>query len=211
MKIILHPSFFILHLLYLTIQLTMQWSLQHLHPTLTFDDIRETISDLSIRLPVEVVARILDESRHWAQCNTSLNKLVSIKAVSYSAAHGHSQWQTGQEGIGAGLIEEDGQVWYLISEAVGCGAHHGTGMVNVSGSGGQVGNESDEQEGDEQGCWVREIVIETVSKDQGWSSAPSQFHGEFFTFVIGSNSYIKELSTLLTLGLKFRFSKTESR
>jgi chorismate-pyruvate lyase len=42
-----------------------------------------------------------------------------------------------------------------------------------------------EQEEEESGCWAREIIIETLSKDQGWSTAVShhpELYGELPTF-----------------------------
>jgi hypothetical protein len=94
-----------------------------------------------------------------------------------------SGWKTGQE-EGVELRDEIGQIWYLLSEEVGCerSQSHATGATSA---GPEVGGtkldvkkaekeeEAGEEEGEdeEKGCWLREIVIETLSKDQGWSSA----------------------------------------
>ena len=91
-----------------------------------------------------------------------------------------SGWRTGQE-EGVGLNDEIGQIWYLLSEEIGCESSpsHATGSVPAGTSEGSEKQsvaekkkleESDEDE-EEKGCWLREIVIETLSKDQGWSSA----------------------------------------
>jgi hypothetical protein len=83
-----------------------------------------------------------------------------------------------------------GEMWYLMSEEIGCESEYhesegeGSGMPSdlggpssstglrekvVMGEGEEEGNEEKAEE--EEGCWLREIVIETLSKDQGWSSA----------------------------------------
>jgi hypothetical protein len=72
-----------------------------------------------------------------------------------------------------------GEIWYLVSQEVGCEdqQRHGPGHRSVGKgeryvSAAKEGNGTEmDQEEDEDGCWVREIVIETLSKDQGWSSA----------------------------------------
>lgn len=91
---------------------------------------------------------------------------------------------------------KDGEVWYLVSEAIGCDeTRPRTPSPSVEkrkppfppiqdekASGplsGQVEiNEDDEKishvgdpEKEEEKCWLRGMVIETLSKDQGWSSA----------------------------------------
>jgi hypothetical protein len=93
-----------------------------------------------------------------------------------------SGWKTGQE-EGVELRDEIGQIWYLLSEEVGCenSPSHVTGTTpagpDVGGSKLDVKSSEKEEEGEEdegeeeKGCWLREIVIETLSKDQGWSSA----------------------------------------
>jgi hypothetical protein len=94
-----------------------------------------------------------------------------------------SGWKTGQE-EGVELRDEIGQIWYLLSEEVGCerSQSHATGTTPAGPEVGgtkldvkkaekedEAGEEEEEEE--EKGCWLREIVIETLSKDQGWSSA----------------------------------------
>ena len=94
-----------------------------------------------------------------------------------------SGWRTGQE-EGIVLNDEIGQIWYLLSEEVGCESSpsHAKGTAPagpiVGGSELDVKERRreeekavDEEEKEEKGCWLREIVIETLSKDQGWSSA----------------------------------------
>jgi hypothetical protein len=95
-----------------------------------------------------------------------------------------SGWRTGQE-EGVVLDDEIGQIWYLLSEEVGCESSqsHVTGSATAGPDTGgtkldvKVAKEEEEpkdekrETADEKGCWLREIVIETLSKDQGWSSA----------------------------------------
>jgi len=96
-----------------------------------------------------------------------------------------SGWKTGQE-EGVELRDEIGQIWYLLSGEVGCesSSSHVTGTVPARPEEGGTkpdvkyaketeGGEEEKDDGEEEekGCWLREIVIETLSKDQGWSSA----------------------------------------
>jgi hypothetical protein len=149
--------------------------LQHSHSSPTIQDIRQTINILSTKLPTELVSRILDEGRYWAG-----NRVLLKKELDVAAALPHSTripresgWRNGQE-EGVRLDERVGEVWYLLSEAVGgVSAEEGessslaTNELRQS----RTKDEPDEEEEEEEGCWLREIVIETLSKDQGWSSA----------------------------------------
>lgn len=94
-----------------------------------------------------------------------------------------SGWKNGQE-EGVELKEGVGEVWYLLSEAVGsvsAGEVESRGPVpkrgNPRSEAGEYIQAKEEEESEEEeeeveeGCWLREIVIETLSKDQGWSSA----------------------------------------
>jgi hypothetical protein len=154
----------------------------HSHSTPTIVDINRTVSILSKRLPPELVLRILDESRYWAGCRNLLKKEIEV----VSAQPGMrrlprvSGWRTGQEN-GVELKDEMGEIWYLLSEEVGCESSQKEGQTVTASSGEGSGvstlgvnkgnREKEEEEEEEEGCWVREIVIETLSKDQGWSSA----------------------------------------
>lgn len=130
--------------------------LQHSHLNPTLDDVRKTAELLSARLPAELVLRVLDEARYWAGCRTLIQKDLMVVAGHTSPRNlpQPRTWRNGQE-TQVGLPEdEDGNVWYLASEPVGCDE------TRLSGSRAGGG-----------GCWVRGLVIETLSKDQGWSSA----------------------------------------
>lgn len=95
-----------------------------------------------------------------------------------------SGWKTGQED-NIQLEDQIGQIWYLLSEEVGCESSesHSTGSaaagqdvggtkLDVKEAKGHQGPQDREGEKEDlEGCWLREIVIETLSKDQGWSSA----------------------------------------
>jgi hypothetical protein len=156
----------------------------HSHYNPTIVDINKTIQILSCKLPLELVLRVLDECRYWAGCRNLLKKEIEVVSAQPGMRRlpRASGWKTGQEG-GVELADEIGQIWYLLSEEVGCesSSSHATGTASV---GPEVGGskpdikkseeeeEAEEDEGEEEkGCWLREIVIETLSKDQGWSSA----------------------------------------
>jgi hypothetical protein len=130
------------------------------------------------------VLRVIDESRYWAGCRNLLKKEIEV----VSAQPGMrrlprvSGWRTGQED-GVELRDEIGQIWYLLSEEVGCESSQNHAAGTTAAGAGESGSkpdikkaekeeEAEEDEGEEgKGCWLREIVIETLSKDQGWSSA----------------------------------------
>lgn len=159
--------------------------LQHSHSEPTLQDIHQTTEILSTKLPLEVVSRILDEARYWAG-----NRVLLKKELDVAAALPHSTripresgWKNGQE-EGVELKDGVGEVWYLLSEAVGSvSAEEVESRAPVpkrrnprtdAGEYGQAKEEEEtkeEEEEAEEGCWLREIVIETLSKDQGWSSA----------------------------------------
>ncbi|OXC64659.1 hypothetical protein J008_05272 [Cryptococcus neoformans] len=80
------------------------------------------------------------------------------------------EWATGQEDevprgameSGGGLDGAKGKVWYLVSSPIGCfggPAHTKTGRG-------------------ERRAWVKEVVVETFSKDQGWSNY-AQHYGTY--------------------------------
>jgi len=159
--------------------------LQHSHSEPTLESIHQTTEILSTKLPPELVSRILDEGRYWAG-----NRVLLKKELDVAAALPHSTripresgWKNGQE-EGVELKDGAGEVWYLLSEAVGSESIQETGSSSSATEGGyprfgtggldpsEEGGESEEEEEEaEEGCWLREIVIETLSKDQGWSSA----------------------------------------
>jgi hypothetical protein len=152
----------------------------HYHPTI--NDINKTIQILSCKLPPELVLRVIDESRYWAGCRNLLKKEIEVVSAQPGMRRlpRASGWRTGQE-EGVELADEIGQIWYLLSEEVGCESSPspptGSAAAGTSEESGKQSvtvkkklEEGDEDE-EEKGCWLREIVIETLSKDQGWSSA----------------------------------------
>ena len=158
----------------------------HSHYNPTINDINKTIHILSCKLPPELVLKVLGEGRYWASCRNLLKKEIEVVSSDPGMRRlpRASGWLTGQE-KGVQLEDQIGQIWYLLSEEVGCESleSHSTGSVaagpDVGGAKLDV-KEAREHEGpkdeegekkDLEGCWLREIVIETLSKDQGWSSA----------------------------------------
>lgn len=114
-----------------------------------------------------------------------------------------SAWRNGQEeemsemGM-EGLKDGDGNVWVLVSGPVGCregegeeedGEGIGTGKrgeMSITSKRGVAGSSGDDADGEiggysgddkQEGSWLREIVIETLSKDQGWSSTDPAAYG----------------------------------
>jgi hypothetical protein len=196
--------------------------LQHSHSSPTIQDIHETIDILSTKLPPELVSRVLDEGRYWAG-----NRVLLKKELDVAAALPHSTripresgWRNGQE-EGVRLEEGVGEVWYLLSEAVGSvSAEEGDSSL-LSANGvrqSRTRDESDEEEEEgeekegeeEEGCWLREIVIETLSKDQGWSSAVTAnpaLYGQLRHPLVGQAND-QGHTTLHTHGLKYQSCET---
>jgi hypothetical protein len=128
-----------------------------------------------------LVLRVIDESRYWAGCRNLLKKEIEVVSAQPGMRRlpRASGWRTGQE-EGVGLNDEIGQIWYLLSEEVGCESSPSPGAGTSAAGAGEGGSkpdikkseeEKEAEEEEEKGCWLREIVIETLSKDQGWSSA----------------------------------------
>ncbi|KIR57836.1 hypothetical protein I314_06341 [Cryptococcus bacillisporus CA1873] len=150
-------------------------------PLLTHDHIPPTLSDITLvtcylvhlGLPLELALRILDEARYWDGCRRESKKEVMV----YSTRDGGYvkrglEWLTGQEeevpeaamaGDG-GLEGGKGKVWYLVSSPIGCFGD--PDPMNT-----RVGH-------GERTAWVKEVVIETFSKDQGWSNY-AQHYGTY--------------------------------
>jgi hypothetical protein len=162
----------------------------HLHPTL--GDVREVADLLGRKIPPELVCRVMEEARYWAGCRNLLQKDLDVKAGQGSprTLPPGIDWRNGQEdsiSVGIGLKEGDGEIWYLLSEEIGSEDIQRAGSsAAISNSDPQTvpfdlvtGEKSDhggetrthDEEVMEPGCWAREIIIETLSKDQGWSTA----------------------------------------
>lgn len=141
--------------------------LQHSHLNPTLNDIRKTAVLLSTKLPAELVTRILDQAEYWAGCRTLIQKDLVVAAGTPSPRHAQVQWKTGQErGDLAGLQDgPEGEVWYLASEPLGCDETAAAGAPADEDEGTRA------RDGVRPKCWLRNMVIETLSKDQGWSSA----------------------------------------
>lgn len=88
------------------------------------------------------------------------------------------EWLTGQEeevpeaamaGDG-GLEGGKGKVWYLVSSPIGCFGD--PDPMNT-----RVGH-------GEKTAWVKEVIIETFSKDQGWSNYAQHYGGSRVAFYV---------------------------
>ncbi|WWD21664.1 hypothetical protein CI109_106150 [Kwoniella shandongensis] len=146
----------------------------HLHPT--YLEIRLVTRYLThLGLPPELAPRILDEAGYWAGCRRQSGKQLAVRAMD---PRGHVRngviWSTGQEdevgmearGPDGGLKGGPGEIWYLVSSPIGC--WHQPGMTMGS-------TLPIDPDGDRQRVWVREVVFETLSKDQGWSNFQSHY------------------------------------
>jgi hypothetical protein len=111
-------------------------------------------------------------------------------------------WTSGQEDElrselqveDGGLKDHDGEVWYLCSAPLGCVARDvelpedvegytdgssrkekGEERIEEEERAGQGGGEDNAETSS--GWWAREIVVETLSRDQGWSSGDPRCYG----------------------------------
>jgi hypothetical protein len=133
----------------------------HVHP-MRASDVAQIEADLCTRLPVELTHAVLEYAGVWAACRRECRKPLTARArVIPRGRRGlppDGEWGTGQEGEARelGLEDDRGNLWCLLSAPVGC--------IGVGGGGGV---EEGEREGEN--VWVRKIVVETTSKDQGWA------------------------------------------
>jgi len=155
--------------------------------------VREVADFLGRKIPPELVCRVMEEARYWAGCRNLLQKDLDVKAGQGSprTLPPGIDWRNGQEdsiSVGTGLKEGDGEIWYLLSEEIGSEDNQRAGSSSaivtnsdtwtaspnsvteeMAGSGGETQRHDAGVE--KPGCWAREIIIETLSKDQGWSTA----------------------------------------
>jgi hypothetical protein len=179
---------------------------KHHHLSTLHAQIKEISEILAIKVPPELVPRILEEARVWHGCRTMCTREVCVVAGRPSprrAALHREVWVNGQEEEMAeveGLKDKEGNVWVLVSGKIGCKegeeeeeregdeslqagverlairepAHQTTLQLDAKPEvlGPEAGEqiEEGEEEPREEGSWLREIIIETLSKDQGWST-----------------------------------------
>ncbi|OCF45765.1 hypothetical protein I317_00253 [Kwoniella heveanensis CBS 569] len=173
-------------------------SLSHDHLEPTLQDIRLVMRYLSrLGLPSELVESILNMADYHASCRRHISKRIEVCST---CEVGHvkneeqpfSPPQTGEVRyqalrVGGALRNAKGKVWYLCSSPLGC-----TGTDIVEGRrttqqqrhppGGQdVAEQSEQEKGrlERQDVWLRKVVIETFSKDQGWSSGNPAHYGTY--------------------------------
>jgi hypothetical protein len=165
---------------------TLDLTHDHLPPSLS--DITEVADILARLLPPELVPRILDEAEYWTACRRMTKKHVTVTARAPSPREMLLQWRNGQEEelrearevAGSGLKDGLGEVWYLVSPPIGCTQRPESPLVqqpqpesrNLSTEAGEGDVGGVEQEGPTK-VWLRRVVLETLSKDQGWSTNDS--------------------------------------
>ncbi|WVQ79875.1 hypothetical protein IAT38_001975 [Cryptococcus sp. DSM 104549] len=144
----------------------------NLNPTTS--DIRAVTGYLMrLGLPQEIVQIILDHARYWSGCLTVSTDEIKVFSHNSEASPvrsdilGEGQVMQPPEGV----ENRDGEVVCMITSAFG-------GGDDEAGAAGR----SDELNGVDadklRSSWLREVVVETLSKDQGWSSFP-QHHGTY--------------------------------
>ncbi|WVR04764.1 hypothetical protein IAU60_001776 [Kwoniella sp. DSM 27419] len=163
----------------------------HSHPRPTLLSIQLVSRYLmTLGLPPELLSKVLDEAEYFAACTRRIKKKAVIRSRS---SKGHVEqdggpFVIGQEhevGIaafqpGGGLKNQPGQVWYLVSSPVGCIGRPSPPTQVIRSSGRRDEGEVDTGEGVEwRKSWVRKVVIETVSRDQGWIQNDPTYYGTY--------------------------------
>ncbi|WVQ98232.1 hypothetical protein IAU59_005355 [Kwoniella sp. CBS 9459] len=160
-------------------------------PSLAHDHLKPTLEDITLvmgylqklGLPLEVVQKILDQANYHATCRRHISKRVEVCST---CGIGHVRNETQpfsspqtsevvQRALrnGGGLQNREGMVWYLCSSPLGCtGADRDPNTRHPRTTEGQEGRER-------QNAWLRKVVVETFSKDQGWSSADPALYGTY--------------------------------
>nr|XP_019046961.1 hypothetical protein I302_03567 [Kwoniella bestiolae CBS 10118]OCF25891.1 hypothetical protein I302_03567 [Kwoniella bestiolae CBS 10118] len=174
----------------------------HLHPTAL--EVR-LVSRYLIHLgiPSELIPKVLDEAEYWSGCRRQRTKHVVVNSLDSRLHITNGTHLVQPEDLldsdqvdelprsammsrWGGLRNMNGECWYLASSPVGCtrrprargNEQRSHGHV-VEGEGGSeevvdIGNS-----GEPDKVWIRKCVIETLSKDQGWSSNNPTHYGTY--------------------------------
>ncbi|ODN79389.1 hypothetical protein, variant [Cryptococcus amylolentus CBS 6039] len=158
---------------------------KHRHPTI--HDVQLIYAYIASRLPGELVGQVMDEAEIWPVCwRAQRAKMVCPSRVKggINMMDG-GLWETGQEAeVGEAALERglrcrNGEAWYLVSSPIGCFGEQ------------KEGQESETEEHERRRkAWVKKVVIETSSRDQGWSD-----HRQHYGTYKGSHSWF-EISLL---------------
>lgn len=135
-------------------------------------------------LPPELVQRIMEDARYWSKCVRSNKKACTIVAGMEPPRQQRGgqleRWVSGQEEemmgemtmTNSGLKDDCGKVWYLCSGPIGCSPTRPKVLEEKA-------IRLDEAESEERAAqvWLRQVVVETSSKDQGWTDH-MQYYGK---------------------------------
>ena len=167
---------------------------QHHHLPLDLSEIAKVTSIFtSLHLPVELVQRILEEAEYFMGCRRFQKKHVIVPSDSQQR-EAPMHWVNGQEKVlgeeikmeGSGLSGGKGELWYLVSSPIGCDARPAEANHPLENwqwteihERGEADYEGLVRMGGQRRVWVRRIVLETLSRDQGWSSGNPAHYGEY--------------------------------
>ncbi|ORX34069.1 hypothetical protein BD324DRAFT_195136 [Kockovaella imperatae] len=150
------------------------------------------VSDLLYnRLPPELIPLILEYAAYYSESNVSLARNVALAAGARNPRVRPGlggQWRNGQEldlqeeidVEDAGLTDEPGALWYLVSQPIGYRQEED--RLRAEDPPSDLELVSDSSGGDAGGAsksWIRKIVVHTMSKDQGWSSSSQEHYGTY--------------------------------
>ncbi|WVF69599.1 hypothetical protein IAT40_004377 [Kwoniella sp. CBS 6097] len=167
-------------------------------PSLSHDHLKPTLKGIllvmgylqKLGLPTEIAQNILDQAEYYAACRRHISKKIEVCSTCevghvknedqpFSSAQ---QSEVNQQAlrVGGGLRNKEGMVWYLCSSLLGC-----TGVdVNSTTWPSRTkrkssGSSAEDERLREQEVWLRKVVVETFSKDQGWSSGNAAHYGTY--------------------------------
>ncbi|OCF58604.1 hypothetical protein L486_03092 [Kwoniella mangroviensis CBS 10435] len=164
-------------------------------PTLTHDHLHPTALEVRLvskylvhlGIPSELIPRVLDQAEYWSGCRRQRTKHIYVDSMlpQYRSANNpqytvdgpdHEQvvelFQAALVHDGGGLKNRNGNVWYLVSSPIGC-----TRRPNSGSGPGVIAQHETAMDLDR--VWIRKCVIETLSKDQGWSSNNPAHYGTY--------------------------------
>lgn len=170
-------------------------------------------------LPFEIAQRIVDDARYWTKCTRTNKKACTVIAgmppPRQTTGSHLARWTSGQEeevradlDVGnSGLRDKKGEVWYLCSSPIGCDPcrQPDDGHTEESESLKRLEDSVDTS-------WIREIMVETYSRDQGWSDNASHYgkspHITLLGLQLMSSRYIRAFLVLVRAITSPRWSRS---
>ncbi|WWC68133.1 uncharacterized protein I206_102056 [Kwoniella pini CBS 10737] len=163
----------------------------HLHPS-SIEIICVTKYLNHLGLPIELVPRVLDFAEYWTSCRRMNNKQILVDSIRHRGhlPGGEGPWSAGQtdEITTSSRVNRDGglkctrgNVWYLISSPIGCISplKSNQEITPIKSNECNESNSIRKPQESYDNVWIRRCIIETLSKDQGWSTSSTEHYGTY--------------------------------